>query len=544
MGSEIEVSSNVLEVGGYPVINHTGLSDTFVTSSGDVREIAEKLSRWVDNARAASTRHGMFDRGAYTPPANVYDEMRAARHALEYDDIVGGVAEITEAFAFQGVKFESEEPDEADIFNQIARDLNLDAHLRKMWREEYATSQSVTAMVMGRKSYKVRGKNEDGNQRRKKYDDLVVPVQLSVLDSTKVVPVGTSPLGPQMLAWCSTAGEVDWFRRARSGEVIDPQMLQFFIGTYTPGPVEEAELTKLGVDTKNLLVMNPSLVFRHTLTKPDYERFAPVRLKGVFRQLDLKQQLMAADRAMLVGAANYILLIKKGDKEHPATPEEMSNLKQNYNFIAKLPVIISDHRLEIEIIAPKVDHTLQQDRYDLIDTRLLARLLGTLSLGGRGQRNETNVTLSRAVAKSMENRRHMIKRTIEERIVRPIIQANSEQFKSEPNLVFVPRNIALDVDAAMVQAIVSLRTQRELSRESVLELFGFDQAIEAQRRELEEKVYDDIFKTHTPFDSPMGDPHQNGAQGGRPQGGGQSSGDTTKPKARTANGNPKTGGDK
>ena len=57
-----------------------------------------------------------------------------------------------------------------------------------------------------------------------------------------------------------------------------------------------------------------------SLTKPDYERFAEIRLKSLFAILDLKRQLMAADRASLIGAANYILLIRKGEKDAPALP--------------------------------------------------------------------------------------------------------------------------------------------------------------------------------------------------------------------------------
>jgi hypothetical protein len=89
----------------------------------------------------------MFDRGAFTPPNNVYDEMRVARTALDVDDIVSGVADITEAFAFQGSKWESTNSDEADVFNQWAGKINMDAVLRRMWREEYCVSQVIVAAV-------------------------------------------------------------------------------------------------------------------------------------------------------------------------------------------------------------------------------------------------------------------------------------------------------------------------------------------------------------------------------------------------------------
>jgi hypothetical protein len=521
----------------WPAINATALSDSLVLNDPAMREIAGQLSRWVDRARSASSQ-GMFDRGKYTPPDNPYDEMEAALTAVQEDDIVGGVAEVTEGFAFQGVKWEGGDPDEVDVYNQLSRDLDLDSVIRRMWQQLYGISQFVVATRWGIRDYHVRGKTEDGNKRRKKFT-IYAPTSVHILDSRKVVPVGHGPLGGDLLAWCATRGEVSHWHDARAKRVFDPIMEEFFVGQYVPDAQEEAELALLGVDTKNLLVMNPELVWRHTMTKPDYERFAPVRMKGVFKLLDLKQQLINSDRAMLIGAANYILLIRKGSDDMPAKGEELRNLKENYNFIAKLPVIISDHRLEVDIIAPKTDFVLQQERYDLIDTRILMRLLGTLSLGSRGQRNETNVTLSRAVARNMENRRHMLKRFIEREVGRRVYEhpLNARAFDGteEPNLVYTPRNIALDVDAAMVQAIMALRTQREISRGTILEHFGFDQSVEAQRREMEEDVYDDIFKTAVPFSSPQ----LQGGQGGRPQGGGDSPNNGV-PKDQTTKGNPST----
>ncbi len=560
--SEEVASTLSVGPGGTPMLNRSGLADTVIEASASMAEVAAAMSRWVDNARSASHRSSMFDRGTFTPPENFYDELRAARAALVSDDIVSGVAEITEAFAFQGVKWEADNAEDADIFNQMARDVDLDSYIRKVWREEYAVGQQVTAMVWGWKEYTVRGHSrlEDsadgrprrrGPKRKKKYR-VWCPTSLHVLDSSKVVPVDHGPLGTEKLAWCSTRGEVTHWTRAQRGLSVDPLMAQFFTEQYLPGEGEKGSLALLGVDPDNLLLMNPDMVWRHTTTRPDYELFAPVRLKSCFGLLDLKRQLIASDRASLVGSANYILLIRKGNDAYPAQNAEMANLQENYNFIAKMPVVIADHRLSIDIIAPKTDLTLQADKYDVVDTRILARLLGTLSLGGRGQRNETNVTLSRAVARSMENRRHMLKRALERQLARAVVEHpknrrpdGSPLFESEPNLVYAPRNIPLDIDAAMIQAIMGLRTQKEISRETVLEYFGLDQVTEAQRRELEEVEYDDIFQTVVPFSSPAqggtGEaPSQSGPRGGRPVGGGDSSQNPAEVKPVTPRGNPST----
>lgn len=561
-------------------VNLSGLDDTLV--AGKMREVASQISSWVADTRGTQGRSSLFDRSAYQAPDNPYNQMKIARAAMANDDVVSGAAEVTEGLIFQGIKWESETPDDADIFNQISKTLDLDSYVRQAYRELFTNSQVVTASWWGWKTYKVRGRSnpdelplekiEDpttgvvtyeeprdektfrpkkrpkGVKRKKEYR-VWAPVALTVLDSTKVVPVGNLMWGQERLAWQASKAEMDAFDAG-----TDVTMESLFLGRYTvpERSPEEKELQDLGIDTKRLLELNPMYVWRHCVTKANYQRFPEIRLKSVFKLLDLKQQLMEADRVSLIGAANYILLVKKGTKEDPAYPEEIQNLRENFDVVAKLPVIISDHRLEIEIIVPSQDYTLDKEKYDLLDARILSRLLGATSISSSGQRNENSLTVARGIARQLETKRHMLKRSLEHRVASAVCDHPFNQkpdgkalFEDEPNLAFTPRNVQLDNDSQIVQAVMALRTQKELSRETTLEYFGFDQAVEAQRREFEEESgLDEVFGTQVPFDSPLngnagGTPPPppasvSGAQGGRPSGGGQPKKNATKPKTQNA----------
>lgn len=520
-----------------------------------MRQVAAQLSRWVDNARAATNRSTMFDRGAYVAPDNVYRQMEIARNAVSNDDIVGGIAEITEGLAFQGVKWESSEPDEADVFNQMNAIIDLDAVVRKMYREEFTYSQSCLGFWWGWSEFTVRGKTADkGNARKKKYR-VWHPKAITTLDPLKIVPVGMLAFGQESLAWQATPQEIGQYVQVLDGVLQDELMERFYAGQYrVTDPDELQELTALGVDVSKLVLLNKDNVHRHTLTKPDHLRFPDIRLKRVFKLLDLKQQLIEADRVTLIGAANYILLVRKGSKEDPAYPEEIANLKENFDYVAKLPVIISDHRLEIDIITPKQDYTLQPEKYDVLDNRISQALLGLFgAVGSRsGNRSDGSLQQGRLVARGLENKRHMMRRFLEKTIAKAVVEHpnNAGVFKDEPNLTFVPAHVALDDDTGLAQAIISLRTMNEISRESTLEYFGFDQAVEAMRRELEqEQGLDDTFQTMVPFSAANGagasgagagaPPVAQGAaggQGGRPVGGGKPSANPTKAPARTAKG--------
>ena len=575
---EVEASSELM-LEGRPMgmANMTSLSSGEIAADPSVQALVKQLGSWVEKSRqGVGTTAGMFNRSLYAGPDGPYDQMRVARHAVREDDIVGGLADATEALAFDGgLKWESANPDDADVFNQVSADLNLDGKIREMWRDLFTVDEFICAKLWDKVEYTVRGKTEKGNKKKKVYS-VYVPTKLTLLKPENVVPIGYGPLRDDTLAWQATEAEIGTYSRqiipATKPVQLDPLMTTFFTGQYQPGLDEARELSAWGVNINQLLAMNKDWVFRHTSTKPDYAKFPDIRLRSVFGLLDLKRQLMASDRATLIGAANYILLIRKGSAEQPATQDEVTNLKANYNFLAKLPVIISDHRLEIDVIAPKLDFVLRKDAYDTLDQRILTRTLASFASPGRTATDSTS-TFSDVLASSIQNSRHMIKRTLEKEISRAICEhpRNKGIFEDRPSLVFTPRTVSVGTSQPVLTALLALRTQREISRDTILEYMGLDQATEAQRLELEDKIYDDIFKTAVPYAATPGapvasgqpkaapaaakpaakptpngtgeSPKVSGARGGRPAGGGESKKSpaaTAKPK--TDNGNPSTKG--
>lgn len=518
---------------------------------GRVREVAAQLTRWVTDVRSGTHADGsMFERGKYVASNNPLDQMKVARSAAADDDVVAGALELTEGLAIQGLKWECQDWDATDCFNQMAAEQDLDAVIRAIWREQFSYNQCVMALWWDLGEFKVRGKTSKGNARKKNIK-VWYPRRISMLDPAKVIPVGMIAFGQERLAWRATKVEKDAYAAVTRGGVRDELFERFYTGQYVVTDADEAkELTAMKVDTQSLLLLDEQYVRRHAPTKADYARFADVRLRSVFRMLDLKQQLMDADRVALVGAANYILLVKKGDKDDPAYPEEIDNLKENYRTLAKLPVIFSDHRLSVEIITPKQDFTLDEGKYDVLDQRILSRLLTAITQPTSTRSSAGSIQLGRPVAQALQNRRHMIRRFLERELARAVVEhpRNAGLFEHTPSLAFSPPNIHLDSDAGAAQQIISLRTMNELSRESTLEYFGFDQQVEAMRRLIEEERYDDTFQSRVPFSSPgdqgnqdgdgkggdqgqgapPADQGRHGSSGGRPTGGGKTSANPAK----------------
>jgi hypothetical protein len=507
---------------GTTVVNATDVptADVHHAMTPDDRALIATFEQWVNNTRpkglhgeeavgsyGSSNRRsgGLFMRDRYITPLRPWDQMRLAYDAVTSDDIVAGVCETTESLAFSSMDFFALESDEQDVYNQIAAKIDLDRRMREIWRDLFIVSQAYIAVWWDNQTFKVRGRTLGGNQRRRSMT-INAPAEMSLLDPLKVVPVGSTLFGKEKLAYIATPDEAAMFDEIiGSNKAMDDEIVKRLVTSrYTPSRQETVELINLGVpSTKDLFLLNPDNVFRHTLTRPAYERLAPIRMKNVFELLDMKAQLRQMERAHLIGATNFIVIITKGSDQIPAKPEELANLQSMVRTLARLPVLVGDHRLNVEIVTPKLDNTLKAERWNTIDSRLSGRLLQLLVLGNyaAGAAGDDSIKLVKVIARGMESRRHMIKRSLERYVFKPLLDRNVE-LESMPKLEFHPRAIALDFDAAYASFLFDLRQANEISRETILNQFDLDEALEAELRKRERVEYDHIFQTQVPFSTP------------------------------------------
>ena len=441
--------------------------------------------------------------------------MATAYDSLD-DDMIGNVADLSEAMAFQRVSFETaEDKDQENVWHQIGADLNLDSYVRTMWRELFTTSVCYPVKWWGSKTYRVDEKRKK-RKARKEYN-VTLPVNLGFLDPTRIVPVQQDPFGRYELAWIGTEND------AIEGSAQDDDVVKtLFLGKYKPTKKEDADFGKEGIETDKLYLLNSNNVWRHGLTKSPFERWPRVRMKSLFPLLDLKHQLREMDRAFLLGGINFIVLVTRGTEAHPTTVGEVQETTAQVRGQSRSPVIVSDHRIDIEIITPEIEHVLDPKKWDVIDQRLLMRAWGMFTMPGENNR-ETSMTMGRVIARGLASRRHMMKRSLEEMVINPVLEhpANIDSgFSAQTFIEFAPRRMELEFDQSVVTMIQSLRDRGDMSRETVLTEFGFDQSLEASRREYEDKRYKGVFDpVNVPFDSPnKGNPDKTGREGGKPAG--------------------------
>ncbi len=488
-------------------------------------QVVRAIASWAEDASPSRSQRNrsLFARDRYVTPGKVFEQMAVCYDALD-DDVVGSVADMSESLAFQKVTFESEDADQENVWSQVGRDLDVDSWFRTAWRELFTVSQFYAVVWWGRNTYRVKAKR-DKRIARKEFT-LNIPVRLGFLDPTRVVPVSNDLFGGSQYAWIVTDEEKEQFDRML---VEDPLVSTLFVDRYRPSEKEKSAFSNEDIPADNLMLLNPRYVFGHSLTKSPFERWARIRLKSILPLLDMKHQIRNMDRAWLLGGINFLVLVTKGSDQKPATVAEVESVAAQMRTQSTSPVIISDHRLNIEIITPNVEHVVSKEKWNTIDESIQRSLWGMFVLPSVSGR-ETSMSMARLVARGLANRRHMLRRAFERHVIRPVIEDPMNRdagFTAETSIEFAPRRMELEFDPNVVTMIQELRDRGDLSRETVLNEFNFSQDLEARRREKEDEQYDDVFTpVNVPFDSPNRvTPGGSGRQGGRPPGSSQDNGE-------------------
>lgn len=485
------------------------------------RQVARALASWAEDVQGGGGSRNrrnqtLFERDKYITPAKIYEQMALAYEALD-DDIIANALDVTESLAFNRVRAISEDEDQQNVWNQILGDLDMDNWIRQAWSELFTVSHYYGVRWWGVKGYNVEAKRET-RKARKKFE-VITPTKLGFLDPMRVVPVDPNFFGEYSYAWIADAGDMALYDSVNANTQSDDLVSKLFSSKYVPGETEEAQLKKQDIPVDRLLLLNPEFVWGHTLTTSTYKRWPRLRLKSLFPLLDLKTQMRAMDRAVLLSGTNFIVLVKKGTDAHPIKKAaEMDSVVEQVRTVSRSPVIVSDHRLSIEIITPDLSFVLNAEKWSTVDTRLQMRLWGTFVTNPTEGR-DTSLTLGRVIARGISSRRHMLKRDIERNIIKPVTDLN-DNFDAKTKIEFTPQRIELEMDESIANIIQELRDRGDISRETTLNELGFNQDIEAVRREREDDKYEDIFvPPQIPFDSPeKKTPGGEGRKGGRPAG--------------------------
>jgi hypothetical protein len=258
-GSELEID----EHGEVSIINDTEMDDQVILKAiqDQIPELASIT--WGKNPfdGGKTRRKHVFEQNRYVAPNNIFDEFRLAAHAAKYDDIVSNAVDTTENLAFKRVAVETDSDEENDIWAQIIDEMDLTQRMREMWRDQFIYSQFYFAVLWQTKTFKLKRKGDSGTKRKKQYRDLKVPRGISLLDPTKVIPVGTFMFNQEQLVYIANKDEYEGIENTlfSKNKSNDPIVEQLFVSQWNPTNKQLLDVAALigesGLERRRLFVL-------------------------------------------------------------------------------------------------------------------------------------------------------------------------------------------------------------------------------------------------------------------------------------------------
>jgi hypothetical protein len=502
--------------GGVLIDNRTDLPDQLIqdaVATYFVENASLVGANMANTFQTYASEGSLLARSRFRTPANVYDEITLSRELADRDDDVRAVIGLMVAVAFSD-GMENHHPDEKTVtlFNGLAAYMNLDAVLKRMYRE-YLIAQQVTTVSLFTRRQSVGVGNEGDTE------SMVAPL-IGVLPSERIRTIGSDLFGnaelaylpePKLERWLSEYFD-DTTTAARKAELRrqDPVSAVMFTGKVKLDDAK-VDLTGVPIDAYRL---NPRMVHRSKAASDDHTP-RPL-MTANFALLEAKRLLNLMDFALLQGGMNFIVVAKKGTDERPALQPEIENLKQVVRTASRTGVIVGDHRLTFEIITPDLKELLSRDKRELLGRKIAMTLLRLPETNGdSGSSGAATEAALEFISRVITSDRNDVRRHIENNIYEEAARRNNALTNGTPRIWF-PK-IVLQGTQYFTDYVLKLRDRGDIPRKTAVEAGGFDweAGVEQRKRELEDNIDDTMRPAAVPFQD-TGVPQDNNS--GRPPG--------------------------
>lgn len=474
---------------------------------------------------------GMLARPKFEPPRTVIGEIELARDVADRDEDVAAALDFMVGAAFgEGMEnFHAEERTLA-LYNEVARNANMDLVFPTMYREYLISQQVTTLSLFMRETFDFRPEDTG-----RLFREAIAAPRVGVIEAEHIRAIDNDVFGTSRLAYDCRSNErlrrwLDEFfdkgtSAARKGEMAREDRLAatMFTGVYEV-PFDSDDVTIRGT---RLYLLNPRMAQRMTAPKGS-KRYPRPLLTRNFGLLEAKRLLSLADYALLSGAMNYIVVARKGSDQRPAVQQEIDNLGAQIRAASRTGVIVGDHRLSLEIITPNLEEMLRPDRRAMLG-RKLAQALLRVPEAPADSATEAMKAAMEMIPRTVSGDRHLLKRHVERTIYAEVATRN-RVFRKGPAKIWFPK-IILQGSDWFTDYVLKLRDRGDIPRKWAVEAAGFDYnaARHQRQRELERGDDDVLVPAAVPFSD--GTPQDNNT--GRPRGG---SPDNGRPGARRGSG--------
>lgn len=363
-------------------------------------------------------------------PADPHQKIKLAVDLYFKEPIIGSVIDMMVDFSSSGFTNECDDLEIKKIYDKWCQEINIDELLEKIFLEYYR-SGNVT-VYRNKNNAKVKKKSKKNNIEMD-ITEYSFPSSYTVLNPMNVY-INGSLMFNDILVQLKVANEMQYMFNSLNGDSPN---------NYLPDLPTDIWKDKEG----NLFItLERELITRITRKKMDYERYASPFLERVFEPIMYKAKLRLMDMATIEGLVNQLVTVTVGDKDFPATDDDLTAIAELFQTPSKAYTVFWNHTLKVQFHKPEGLETLTADKYKAVNEDIMAGLGISRSLldggGGGGGSNFSNSWVSiLSLIERLENARVKVKYWLESEYRRIAIENDLDTY---PRVRFNKMNLRED----------------------------------------------------------------------------------------------------
>jgi hypothetical protein len=433
-----------------------------------------------------------------TLPNNPHQKIKLAVELYFKEPIVGAVVDMMVDFSSSGFTNECDDVEIKKIYDKWCQELNINDLLEKIFLEYYR-SGNVT-VYRNKNNAKVKKKVKNKLTNDVDITEYEFPSSYTILNPMNVY-INGSLFFSNILVQLKVTNEMQYMYNSLTGD--------------SPNNILPDMPTDIWKDKTGdmFMTLDPSLTTRITRKKMDYERYASPFLERVFEPVMYKAKLRLMDMATIEGLVNQLVTVTVGDKDFPATDEDLQAIAQLFQTPSKAYTVFWNHTLQVKFHKPEGIDTLTADKYKEVNEDIMAGLGVSRSLlDGGGQGSGSNFSNSwvsiLSLIERLENARNKVKYWLESEYKR-IAEENG--FETYPSVRFNKMN--LREDTYIRDVLLAMYDRGLIDEEDILIETGRDYESVIDQKKRNKKNSSLFFPPEQPFQG-----GQSGPNNGRPSG--------------------------
>jgi hypothetical protein len=416
-------------------------------------------------------------------PIDPHKKIKLAVELYFKEPIVGSVIDMMVDFSASGFTNECDDAEVKKIYDKWCEEMNINELLEKIFLEYYR-SGNVT-VYRSQDNAKVKRKRRKAVSGEVDIQEYQFPSGYSVLNPMNVYVNGSMFANTERVQL----------------KVTDEMSNLLRDSSPTSNTIQDIP-PDIARDVRNggtFVTLNPELTSRITRKKMDYERYASPFLERVFEPIMYKAKLRLMDMSTIEGLVNQLVTVTIGDKDFPATDEDLEAVAALFQTPNKAYTVFWNHTLKVTFHKPEGIDTLTGDKYAQVNEDIMAGLGVSRSLldggGGGSGSNFSNSWISiLSFIERLENARNKVKYWIENEY-RRIARENG--FKSFPKVRFNKMN--LREDTYISDVLLAMYDRGLIDEEDILTETGREYNAVVDMKKRNDKNAELFFPPEQPF---------------------------------------------